>query len=52
MNLTITMTAWLSERTAASLNMYYGKSVVLALILSQEAPKQPALPVVMEDDSV
>ena len=37
----------LSERTAASLNVYYGKSAALALILSQEAPKQLASSVVM-----
>ena len=27
--------SWLSERTTVLLNVYYGKSVVLALILSQ-----------------
>ena len=42
----------LSERTAASLNVYYEKSAVLALILSQEAPKQLASSVVRGDDSM
>ena len=37
---------WLSERTAASSDVYYGKSAVLELTLSQEAPKQLASSVV------
>ena len=37
----------LSERMAALLNVYYGKSVALALVLSQEVPKQLASSVVM-----
>ena len=41
----------LSEITTALLNVYYEKSVVLALILSQEAPKQLASSVVMGDNS-
>ena len=42
----------LSERTAASLNVYYGKSTALALILNQEAPKRFILSVVTGGDSV
>ena len=43
-NSTITTTAARpSERTAASLNVYHGKSVALTLILSQEAPKQTCI---------
>ena len=41
----------LSERTEASLNVYYRKSVPFALILSQKVPKQLPLSVVMEDNS-
>ena len=36
----------LSERTAASLNVYYGKPAALALLLNEEAPKQLASSVV------
>ena len=36
----------ISGSTAASLNAYYENSVVLVLLLSQEAPKQAASPVV------
>ena len=46
------MTAVASERSAASLNVYYRKLAALTLIQSQEAPKQLASTVVMGDDSV
>ena len=50
-NSTITRLLRLSESTAASLSVYYGKSAALMLILSQEAPKQLASSVVTGDDS-
>ena len=39
------------KKTKQSWRLYYGKSAALALILSEEAPKQLASSVVMGDDS-
>ena len=48
--LIIEVTAVASERTAALLIVCYGKAVVPMLMLSQEALKQLALPLVTGDD--